>query len=72
MNSKRIIGIVLLIAGVILLMVGINASDSFADQWSNFFTGHYTDTTVWYMIGGIALAITGLSMGLLGGRKGMN
>jgi hypothetical protein len=24
----------------------MNAKDSFADRWSNFFTGHYTDGRV--------------------------
>ncbi len=68
MPPQRIGGIVLLVAGVVLLMIGLNASDSFADRWSNFFTGHYTDETVWFMIGGAGLAIAGLVMTMAGGR----
>jgi len=69
MNAQRIGGIVLLVVGVILFIVGMNASDSFADRWSNFFTGHFTDVTVWYIIGGVASAIGGLMMIVFGGRK---
>jgi len=65
---KRIAGIVLLVVGVILFVVGLNASDSVSDRMSNFFTGHYTDKTVWYMAGGAALAIGGVALTLFGGR----
>lgn len=69
MNSQRIFGAVLLVAGVILLIVGMNASHSVADRWSNFFTGHFTDATTWYILGGIAAAVGGLMMAMFGGRK---
>jgi len=68
MNNRLIVGVVLLVAGVILFVIGLNASDSFADRWSNFFTGHYTDATVWYMVGGGALAALGLVLVMFGGR----
>lgn len=60
MNMQRAVGLVLLVVGVILFIVGVNASDSFADRWSNFFTGHFTDSTVWYMVGGVAVGLLGL------------
>jgi hypothetical protein len=69
MSIQRVAGIVLLAVGVILFVVGMNASDSVADRWSNFFTGHFTDATVWYIIGGVASAIGGLMLVLFGGRK---
>ena len=69
MNVQRVFGIVLLVVGAILLIVGMNASDSVADRWSNFFTGHFTDATVWYIIGGVASAIGGLMLIMFGGRK---
>jgi len=69
MNIHRIVGIVLLVVGVILFVIGMNASDSVADRWSNFFTGHFTDATVWYIIGGVASAIGGLMLIMFGGRK---
>jgi hypothetical protein len=69
MSPQRILGAVLLVAGMILLIVGMNASHSAADQWSNFFTGHFTDATVWYIVGGIASAVGGLMLVMFGGRK---
>jgi succinate dehydrogenase/fumarate reductase cytochrome b subunit len=68
MSLQRIIGIVLLAGGVVFIVLGISASRSFGNQLSNFFTGHPTDTTLWYLVGGIAAAIVGLV--LLLGRLG--
>ena len=68
MNYQRVIGIVCLVVGVILWITGLNASDSAADRWSNFFTGHFTDTTTWYILGGIGLALFGLLTTIFGGR----
>jgi hypothetical protein len=59
MNFRRIVGTVLLVTGFTLLIIGLSASDSVADRWSNFFTGHFTDRTVWYIIGGVAVAVFG-------------
>lgn len=69
MNLKLITGIILMLVGVILFVVGINASDSVADRLSNFFTGRFTDTTVWYMVGGAATAVAGLMLAILGSRR---
>ena len=69
MNAQRVLGLVLLVVGVVLFILGMNASESFGDRFSNFFTGHFTDATVWYIIGGVALAITGLSLFVFGGRR---
>ena len=69
MNTQRIGGIVLLVAGIILFIVGMNASHSAANRWSNFFTGHFTDATMWYILGGIVSAVAGLSLLAFGGRE---
>ena len=66
MTPPRILGIVLLIVGVVLLIWGMNASHSVADQVSNTFTGRFTQTTTWYIIGGIASGIMGLILTLFG------
>lgn len=68
MTVQRIVGIVFLVIGVVLLTVGINASDSLADQTSEFFTGHFTDATMWYIIGGIAMGVGGVLLVMFGGR----
>ncbi len=67
MGIQRVVGIVLLVLGVVLFIIGMNASGSIADRWSHFFTGHFTDTTVWYMVAGIVAAIVGLVLAF-GGR----
>jgi hypothetical protein len=66
MTPQRIIGVVLLVLGVALLVVGMNASHSVADQVHNTFTGRFTDTTTWYIVGGIALGAIGLLLTLFG------
>ena len=71
MNTQRVVGIVLLLLGVVLFVVGMNASHSVADRWSNFFTGHFTDARAWYIVGGIASAIGGVMLFLFGGRKAL-
>lgn len=59
MSTQRIVGIVLLVVGVVLLLVGLNASDSVGDQISKTFTGKFTDSTAWYMYGGLAMSLLG-------------
>jgi branched-subunit amino acid permease len=69
MNPQRIVGVVLVVVGVILLSVGINASHSLADQVSNTFTGRFTQATTWYVVGGIASALLGVLMVLVDLRR---
>jgi len=68
MTPQRIVGLLILIGGVVLLIVGINASHSMADQVTNTFTGRFTDHTTWYIIGGAVVGLVGLSMMLFGPR----
>ncbi|MGD0464678.1 MAG: DUF3185 family protein [Tepidisphaeraceae bacterium] len=68
MNAQRILGIVLLVVGVALLITGMNASHSAADQISNSFTGKFTHETAWYIFGGGAAALLGLLLVLVGPR----
>ncbi len=64
MSISKGFGVVLLIAGVVLIIVGIVASRSLADNVSNFFVGHFTKSTMWYIFGGIASAVLGLLLTL--------
>jgi uncharacterized membrane protein YphA (DoxX/SURF4 family) len=68
MNITRIIGVVLLVIGVVLIIIGVTASRSLADNVSNFFSGHFTQKTMWYIFGGIAVAVVGLllTIGVIG------
>jgi uncharacterized membrane protein YidH (DUF202 family) len=64
----RSLGIVLLVIGIVLVVVGMNASHSVADQVSNTFTGKFTQDTAFYIFGGAALALVGLLMTIFGVR----
>jgi hypothetical protein len=63
------ISIALLAAGVVLAVMGYNASHSFYSDVSRFFTGSPTDKAMWMLIGGLVLGIVGLSGLTLGSRK---
>ncbi len=54
------VSIVLLVVGVILLILGINAEDSFASSISKLWDGTPTNRAVWLLVGGAILAILGL------------
>jgi hypothetical protein len=61
--------IALLVVGIVLIVWGVSASQSFGSDVSRFFTGSPTDKTVWLLIGGICAAVAGLA-GLIAGPKG--
>jgi len=63
------ISVALLVVGIVLIIWGVNASESFSSDVSRFFTDSPTNKAVWLMIGGIGSAIIGL-FGLLRGSKG--
>ena len=57
---NKIISLVLLIGGVVLMIYGINATNSFGSDVSRFFTGSPTDKAIWMLIGGTVAAVIGL------------
>ncbi|MBE0542283.1 MAG: DUF3185 family protein [Verrucomicrobia bacterium] len=65
---NRIIFLTLLVGGVVLMIFGINAMNSFSSDVSRFFTGSPTDKAVWMLIGGIVATGVGL-MGTLRGSS---
>jgi hypothetical protein len=60
MRATRSVGAILLGLGVLLLVLGLSASKSLADNLSSTFLGHLTRETTWYILGGIASAVTGI------------
>ena len=63
---NRPMGSILLAIGIILLIMGLNASDSFSSALSRLFNGAPTTQTIWLLISGVVCTISGWI--LLGGR----
>ncbi|HYC79351.1 MAG TPA: DUF3185 family protein [Planctomycetota bacterium] len=59
----------LLVVGVVLVIWGLNASDSFSSEVSEAVTGSPSDKAMWLLGGGLLLGVAGL-FGLLRGRRG--
>lgn len=62
-------GLALLVVGIVLIIFGVNASDSLSSDVSRFFTGTPTDKSMWLLLGGIAAAIVGGAITLFSARK---
>jgi hypothetical protein len=60
MNTNKLVFLALLAGGIVLLIFGINASNSFGSDVSRFFTGSPTDKAMWMVIGGAAAIVVGL------------
>jgi len=58
---NKMISLALLAGGIVLIVVGINATNSFGSDVSRFFTGSPTDKAVWMLIGGAVAAVVGLA-----------
>ena len=65
---NKIIFIALLVGGVVLMILGVQATNSFSSDVSRFFTGSPTNKAVWMLIGGIVAGIIGL-IGVMRGSK---
>ena len=55
------ISIALLVVGIILIALGLNAYHSASSDVSRFFTGAPTDKALWLLIGGLIISIVGFS-----------
>ena len=66
---NKIVSLALLAGGLVLIILGIQATDSFSSDMSRFFTGSPTHKAIWMLIGGIVAALAGLTMTLRGARQ---
>lgn len=62
MSGNQISGIVLSLAGAILLYFGYEASQSVGEQLHETFTGRFTDSTTWYFLFGGVFAAAGIGL----------
>ena len=63
------VSLALLAGGIALMIIGINATNSFSSDVSRFFTGSPTDKAVWMLIGGIIATVAGLVLTLRSGSR---
>ncbi len=59
MSIFRVLGSILCIVGIVLVAFGIAATQKTGEKVLDEVTGHYTDKTMWYIFGGIALIVGG-------------
>ena len=67
MNISRTLGLILLVIGIVCLGFGWNASHTVVNQVAEATTGRFTSQTMWYIFGGIGMALGGAAL-FLGGR----
>ena len=63
---NRALGIALLVAGAVMIYFGVGASNSISSNVSRTISGTPTNHTLWLLIGGIAVAVVGLLLTLMG------
>jgi hypothetical protein len=59
---NKLISLALLVGGIVLIIIGFNATNSFSSDVSRFFTGSPTNRAIWMLIGGSVAALVGLAM----------
>jgi hypothetical protein len=65
---NKALSLALLVAGVILIIYGIDASNSASSSLSRMANGSPTDKTIWLLVGGAVLSVVGLA-GVFRGSK---
>jgi len=67
---NKLISLAILVGGVVLVVFGVAATESFSSDISRFFTGSPTDKAIWMLIGGVVAIIIGLAGLARGQTKG--
>jgi len=57
------------LVGLVLMIFGMQASSSVGPRLSELFTGAPSDRTIWLLVAGVAAAILGLGLLLVGRRR---
>jgi len=60
-TMNKAVALAILAGGIVLLILGINASNAFSSDVSRFFTGSATDKAIWMIVGGVV----GIAIGLV-------
>jgi uncharacterized membrane protein YidH (DUF202 family) len=64
----KTISLAILAGGILLVIFGVNASNSVSSDISRIFTDAPTDKAIWMLVGGVVVTVIG-AMGLLRGSK---
>lgn len=56
---NKLLSLALLVGGIVLIIYGINASNSIGSGFTRLFTGSPTDKSIWMLLGGIVIAALG-------------
>ena len=59
MTTRKAVGYAVFIGGLLLILFGVQASQSLASEVSEAFTGSPTDRAVWMIIGGVVATVVG-------------
>jgi hypothetical protein len=62
MAISRILGTICVVVGIVLLVLGVIATQRTGEKVVGEVTGHFTNQTMWYIIGGIALIAGGFGI----------
>ncbi len=65
----RLVGVMLAVAGGVLLWEGMQARESIAEKASHAITGRYSERTTHYMVGGGAALAGGILLAAVGGGR---
>ncbi|MCA8953640.1 MAG: DUF3185 family protein [Planctomycetes bacterium] len=57
--NRTVLSLLLVAAGVVLLIFGFSASDSFASEVKEAFDGTPTDKSIWLLVGGVLCCVAG-------------
>jgi hypothetical protein len=57
------LSVIFIVAGIIMLVMGLMSADSLASQFTRFFSGHPTDKAMWLLIGGVTSLLIGTGWG---------
>jgi hypothetical protein len=56
----KAVALALLAGGILLIIFGASAAQSFSSDISRFFTGAPTDKAIWMLVGGVVASIVGV------------
>ncbi len=68
-DMNNIVGLAIFAVGIVLLIFGLNASQSFSSDLSRAFTGNPTDKSIWMIAGGAAAVAAGLYLAITSARR---